>query len=111
MLVISIANIVYLLLQMLRTYLRKKKRDYDDKDIQLAVEAVREGTEVAIAAKTLKVPRSTLRDKLSGRRQSAKRPGVKTVFATKQEPALVDRLLCMSDRGFPLTSCIFFLEN
>ena len=79
----------------------------------MAVEAVREGTDVATAEKTFKVPRSTLRDKLSRRRQSAKRPEVKTVFTTKQGPALVDRLICVSDRGFPLTltSCIFFYSK
>ena len=72
---------------MVRTYLRKKEKNYDAKDIQLAIEAVNEGTQVATAARTFHVPRSTLRDKLTGRRQGAKLPGARTVFTQKQEEA------------------------
>ena len=81
---------------MVRKYLRKKKTAYSEKDIQLAIEAVRDGMEVATAAKTFMIPRSTLRDKLSGRRQRAKRPGAKTVFTTEQEKHwLIDSFICL----------------
>jgi hypothetical protein len=89
---------------MVRKYLRKKEKTYNEEKIQLGIEAVRAGMKISTAAKTYKIPRSTLRDKMSGHRQMAKRPGAKTVLTMKQEQVLVDRLLYLSDRGFPVTS-------
>lgn len=90
---------------MVRTYTRKTARACHERDrIQLAIEQVRDGMKVSVAARTFGIPRSTLRDKLSRRWNKADRAGAKTIFSKKQEQTLVDRAIYMADRGFPLTS-------
>ena len=75
---------------MVRKYLPKKKKSYNDTVLQLAIQAVEDGGKKLMVAKTIGVTKSTLKDKINERRQSG--PVAKTVFTEQPEQALINRL-------------------
>lgn len=58
---------------------------------------------VSAAAQHFHVPRKTLDDRMKGLVQHGTNPGPKTVLSAEEEEALVQYLVYMAKRGFPLT--------
>ena len=89
---------------MVRTYTRKRKTAYQQKDLERALEAIRFGSKISTAAKEFKVPRQTLQNCLKrGYNAKAKKSGGQTVFTAMQEKSLESRIFHLSERGFPVS--------
>ncbi len=58
---------------------------------------------ISAAAKMFNVPRKTLDDRVKGHIKHGSKPGVCTALTFIQEKSLVNYLLYMAERGFPLT--------
>ena len=54
---------------------KKKRKQWSDESMLLAMEAVKNGTPIQRAAKLHGVPRTTLHDRTSGRVQHGRKPG------------------------------------
>ena len=81
----------------------KKRKLWNDKDMTEAMEKVKEGMKVAVAARLHGVPRRTLDDRVKGRVRHGTSSGPSTVLTKQEEDSLVSYVLYMADRGFPLT--------
>ena len=69
-----------------------------------AVEAVESKDKtISAAAKMFNVPRKTLDDRVKGWIKHGSKPGDSTALTFVQEKSLVNYLLYMAERGFPLT--------
>ena len=64
---------------------------------------MREGVSVKRASLQCRVPRSTLRDRISGRSKTIVRRGVGTILTHDDEKALVEHLKKLSGYGYGLT--------
>ena len=82
---------------------KSKRKQWLDEDMISAIKAVQDGESVYSVSKKFKVPRRTLDDRIKGRVKHGTNPGRKTVLTTEEEGALVNYLLYMEERGFPLT--------
>ena len=80
---------------------RKQWRNNDMEDAMMAV-AERKMT-VTTAARSFKVPRKTLDDRIKGHVTHGKKPGVATVLSPEEESSLTEYLKYMANHGFPLT--------
>nr|XP_047140763.1 uncharacterized protein LOC105843445 [Hydra vulgaris] len=87
---------------MVRNYKPKRQINYNAEIFQAALQTIIDGETISTAAKQFNIPRTTLIDKLRGKHQTHSIGG-KTIFFKNQEETLVQRLLYMADRGFPLT--------
>ena len=87
-----------------RTYKRKNNsRTYPSKAlVKQAIEAVENGMGLKTASKNFNIPRSTLRRRILNRGE-IKPVGGQLIFTEKQEAVFRDRLLYLSERGFPCT--------
>jgi hypothetical protein len=85
---------------MVRKYIRKQEKTYDREMFRQGVQEVRRGKPLLTVAKEFNIPRNTIRGHL---RMDVKPSGGQTVFTTAQEAVIVERLIFMCDRGFPLT--------
>lgn len=74
-----------------------KRKLWQEEDMVSAMEAGES------ASKKFNVPRCTLDDRNKGRVKHGTNPGRQTVLTTEEESALVNYLLYMAERGFPLT--------
>ena len=69
-----------------------------------AMEVVSNGKmSVTVAAKSFGVPRKTLDDRMKGKVRRGTNPGTRTVLSMAEEESLVNYLVYMAERGFPLT--------
>ena len=80
---------------------RKQWRNNDMEDAMKAV-AERKMT-VTTAARSFKVPRKTLDDRIKGHVTHGKKPGVATILSPEEESSLTEYLKYMANYGFPLT--------
>lgn len=78
--------------------------NYDEKQMEKAIEAVNQGTcSIYEASKQFKVPRSTLDDKIKGRVPKQRKMGPATILTTEEEECLVTWIFELSRRGWPIT--------
>jgi hypothetical protein len=90
---------------MVRNYVSKKNLRYTPEDLTKALQAI-SSNEMSVykAGKTFGVPLQTLYDRVkAGTLLVEAKPGVGTVFSSAQEDALVQRLIDLCRRGFPIT--------
>lgn len=80
-----------------------KMLNYPEKQMNLAIDAVRMGMPVATAAKRFSVPRITLMYKAKGKTPQYRRIGPDTVLTKEEENILVQWILTMAKTGFPIT--------
>jgi hypothetical protein len=101
-LIVTELSVVFVLsLEMVRKYNKKRLVTFDSNTMDDAVKAVRDGTLTLFAAsKQFKVARSTLRRHLDEKLQKV---GVKPVFSVLQEKHIVERVVHLAKRGFPMT--------
>ena len=87
------------------------RKQWGNNDMEDAMKAVAERkmtvTErkmtVTTAARSFKVPRKTLDDRIKGHVTHGKKPGVATVLSPEEESSLTEYLKYMANYGFPLT--------
>ena len=90
---------------------RKKNMNYSPSKVEAAVNMVRSGAmSKQKAALSFGIPRTTLRDKLSGRYSLGSTPGRSTVLTNAEETVLVDYCKLMASIGYPLKNGIFSLR-
>ncbi|XP_071645164.1 uncharacterized protein [Temnothorax longispinosus] len=83
--------------------LKRTLFNYREEDVGKALKAIRDGMPIATASKTYKVPRTTLRNKLSGRApETSGRVGREAVLGHNIEERLAQWLLETSRMGFPI---------
>lgn len=75
---------------------------YSEEDMSKAVQAVKNGLSRKNAAKEFGVPRTTLIRKLSGQAPLRRRMGPPTELSEAEERVLVDWILAMAKKGFPV---------
>ena len=81
-----------------------KRKQWTDKSMEAALEAVRKGTVSANRAAQLHgVPRSTLRDRLTGRVAHGTNPGPAKYLNNEEEHALADHLIQAAESGYGKT--------
>lgn len=86
-----------------RERVKKKLFTYSPSKVDLALKAIRGGMKVATAGRTYMVPRSTLRNKISGRApESSGHVGPQAVLGTNIEKMLVAWIKECSRAGFPI---------
>ena len=85
-------------------------KQWTDSEMLAAIEDVKQGMLCNHAAYTHGVPRSTLKDRISGRVIHGKNPGPAHYLSSEEEALLADYLLKSSDMGYGKTqldvSCI-----
>ena len=79
----------------------RQVKNYSDEDLQLAVEAVRDGMSVRNASKEHNVPKSTLMDRCIKKHSNIQ--GRPTVLTRQEEVLIKERVKVMSEWGFPFT--------
>ncbi|KAI8442433.1 hypothetical protein MSG28_005947 [Choristoneura fumiferana] len=84
----------------MRAWLEKK---FTPDQLEKAVESVKNGEKIAVAAKRFGVPRITLHDKISGRTTMGCAMGPSTVLTKEEEDILEKWILALSERHIPLT--------
>ena len=83
---------------------KRPRLNWRSEDMKNAIEAVESKDKtISAAAKMFNVPRKTLDDRVKGRVKHGSKPGVSTALTFVQEKSLVNYLLYMAERGFPLT--------
>ncbi len=83
---------------------KKKRLQWRDEDMVAAVDAVSSGEmTITASSRAFSVPRKTLDDRVKGHVTHGKKPGINTVLSAEEESSLVQYLLYMAQRGFPLT--------
>ncbi len=83
---------------------KRPRLNWRNEDMIKAMEVVEsKGKSISAAAKMFNVPRKTLDDRVKGRIKHGSKPGVCTALTFIQEKSLVNYLLYMAERGFPLT--------
>ena len=81
-----------------------KRKCWKPDDMQRAMDAVcNDKVTISDAARRFEVPRKTLDDRMKGLVQHGTSPGPKTVLTAVEEAALVQYLVYMAQRSFPLT--------
>ena len=83
----------------------KNRKLWDYKDMQQAIDGVRDGQSMRGAAIKYNVPRKTLEDRVKGRVENGCKPGPKTALSKSEEHVLVSYLLYMAQRGSPSMLC------
>ena len=79
-------------------------RQYDEKNLNNAVAAVRRGElSQRRAAQQFGVPKSTIADRISGRVQEGAKPGKPTILPEKVEKSIAKEIIKCADEGFGLT--------
>lgn len=82
---------------------KRKLFTYSPSKVDLALKAIRDGMKVATAGRTYKVPRSTLRNKISGRApETSGHVGPEAVLGKNIEDMLVTWVKQCSRNGFPI---------
>ena len=85
---------------------RKKKRPYkklhDQEKVKQAALRIKAGMSLRVAAEKFGIPRSTLSDKVKN--QHSESVGRPTALTMDEENMLVERLLLISEWGYPPTS-------
>ena len=84
---------------MVRNYEKKRLKNYTSKQWESALHAVQNGVSVRQASKEFMIPRSTLRDYLSGKH--ARKIGRTTVLSHEQEELIAHALVYASECGWP----------
>ena len=79
----------------------RKYRNWSEDDMEKAVKLVRSGYSKSEASHQCSVPRSTLRDRLNGKKTENQRK--KTKLSTNDEKELANYVMFMSDSGAPVT--------
>lgn len=79
--------------------------NYKEEDMKNALQAMADGMKCGKAARTFKVPRTTLRYKYTGKYPKERKMGPITVLAPHQEKLLCDWIIHMESHGFPITKC------
>lgn len=79
------------------------KLKYSEEQMSLALNAVKQGMPVATAAKTFKVPRTTLLDKKTGRTPINRKMGPPSVLSLLEEEILVNWIFLMTQKHQPVT--------
>ena len=83
---------------------KRPRLNWRSEDMKNYIEAVESKDKtISAAAKMFNVPRKTLDDRVKGRVKHGSKPGVSTALTFVQEKSLVNYLLYMAERGFPLT--------
>ena len=77
---------------------------YSQKDLELAVEAHKDGLSLRECEEMFSVPRDTIRRKSKDEFPKMQCPGPKTVLGAKEEECLVEWSSECAKRGFPHTS-------
>lgn len=86
-----------------RGWQTKKYLNYSLNNLQEAVEADKNGLPLATASRRFSVPRTTLRNRVSGKYDMKTKMGPKTVLILDEENSLVNWLITISKAGFPTT--------
>lgn len=79
------------------------KLKYSEEQMSLAINAVKQGMPVSTAAKTFKVPRTTLLDKKSGRTPIYRKMGPPSILSLLEEEILVNWIFLMTQKHQPVT--------
>lgn len=87
-----------------------KYHNYTQDSLKEALAAVEKGLSLRSASEKFKVPFSTIRCKHKGIYALGKRSGPTAVFTDEEEQVLVDWIVSVNKRGFPLTKNMF-LDN
>ncbi len=81
-----------------------RRLQWNDDNMKAAMKAVTsENMSVSAASRKFKVPRKSLDDRIRGNVAHGKKPGRTTVLTPTEEDSLIQYLLYMGERGFPLT--------
>ena len=83
----------------------KKRRPYKQHNInivEMAVNKIRNGMSIRVAAEKYCIPKSTLADKVKG--LHSKPVGRPTALTKEEEDLIVERLLLLGEWGYPLTT-------
>ena len=90
---------------------RKKNARYTKDDLVAAVEAVRSfGASFGEASKRFNVPKTTIADRISGKRGMIAKRGRKQDIPFDIEKDMVQKMLDAADKGFPLTKKSFLVQ-
>ena len=89
--------------QMARISKNLYKQNYTDEDLSKALEAIKNGMTKKKAAKTFKIPRTTLIDHASGRKELGKKAGKPSCIPKAVEEEIVRKVLRAAEEGFPCT--------
>lgn len=81
---------------------RMKKKLYEKEKIQLAIDAVKNGSSIYKAASQFKIPKSTIRDKLLNVYPD-RNSGPARIFSVEQECLIESWILEMGKSGYPVT--------
>ncbi|XP_071640828.1 uncharacterized protein [Temnothorax longispinosus] len=84
----------------------KIRKKWTQAEVNDALGLIRSGRSVFSVSKITGIPKTTLLDKLKGRRPLAASSGPATVLTTKEEEELENWILYLSKRGFPVTKTI-----
>ncbi|RVE41584.1 hypothetical protein evm_013769 [Chilo suppressalis] len=79
------------------------RKKYSHEQLEKAVEAVKNGEKIAVAAKRFGVPRITLHDKIWGKTTMGCTMGPSTVLTKGEEDILEKCILALYERHIPLT--------
>ena len=82
---------------------KTSKNQYTDESIRNAINAVSRGVSVRAASKQYHIPFSTLRCKYKGIYPIGKKSGPQTILTNNEEARLVQWILFVGSKGFPLT--------
>jgi transposase len=79
----------------------KRRKNYTSEDVDLAVQAVKDGMSFRDAAEQFGVPKSTIKDRASGAHGS--NIGQPTVLSPEEEKMICDMAILLGQCGFPFT--------
>lgn len=78
--------------------------NYQEQEMEKAIEAVKNGLPIATAAKLFKVPLMTLSDRSKGKTPLKRKMGTSSILSENEELILVKWICHLGSRGFPVTS-------
>jgi hypothetical protein len=81
---------------------KRKYTKCDPQNLELAVQAVKEGMSYRSACESFQVPQTTLYNRIKGK-PARKKGSLKTVFTQEEEAAICDWIFINSEHGFPRT--------
>ena len=84
----------------LRSPHKKRRKQWSNESMLLAMEAVNNGTPVQYAARLHGVPRSTLRDRMSGRVEHGRKPGPSPYLSNAEEKELAAFVTDVAKAGY-----------
>lgn len=80
-----------------------KKCLYTGETLKNAMTEIKNGSSVMAVSKKYNIPRTTLRDKISGRYSEGAKPGPSTILTYQEEILLVKWTKKLASLGFPIT--------